>query len=614
MKSFRFQYSYFNDGRYYYPGNSTVGFNVYNSESPDAFKWAYLYKRLKLENITELDKNGNPLNAGYSLKYFDGALPPKNINNTDYWGYNNDSSYDERYFSQFIVPDSETAEMLGVSQGHQFWGAVKLGYFESLIIGTLSEMTMPTGDTTSFEYEENSFLNDEFVKSLFGKTTGVPVTGGGLRIAKIKNGSKTRTFEYSGGKLLVQPILYYVENEQVAYGWGAGIGPINYTFLVQLSESSRPLTTLQHGNAVGYDVVRETVSDGVDTSTQEYCFHNQEEGELQTDNYSPFLPTEINFINGQIKEKKLYKNNSLVQTTKYNYIESDIIPVHCAYVPTGFALYHYFYQYNIRTILTKDEQVTSYSDGNPTVQTLKQYAYNKNFLLKTDSMQVNNLWHKTKYRYTFDFKDTDPISQEMTDKNIIGTPVEVIQLRNNDVISGQKTIFRKDATSGTILPSEQQQLQTTTALAQSNYVSAYKSVQYYDLYTPQGKIRQLHGADNMPVTYLWSYSGQYPIAEIKNATYEQVKNVLGENAINTLARADKPSDADIQAAGNNLRNNLPQAMVSTYTYEPLVGMTSATDARGVKTTYVYDEFQRLKNVLDFQNSKLQEYKYHYQNQ
>ncbi|GGH33106.1 hypothetical protein GCM10011418_47090 [Sphingobacterium alkalisoli] len=53
------------------------------------------------------------------------------------------------------------------------------------------------------------------------------------------------------------------------------------------------------------------------------------------------------------------------------------------------------------------------------------------------------------------------------------------------------------------------------------------------------------------------------------------------------------------------------AQMTTYTYDPLIGMTSMTDPRGITEYYKYDGFQRLKDVLDFESNVLKNYQYHY---
>ena len=56
-------------------------------------------------------------------------------------------------------------------------------------------------------------------------------------------------------------------------------------------------------------------------------------------------------------------------------------------------------------------------------------------------------------------------------------------------------------------------------------------------------------------------------------------------------------------------------MVTTYTYDPLIGITSMTNPKGYTISYEYDEFNRLKHVKD-QNGNLlskNEYKYATQN-
>ncbi len=65
---------------------------------------------------------------------------------------------------------------------------------------------------------------------------------------------------------------------------------------------------------------------------------------------------------------------------------------------------------------------------------------------------------------------------------------------------------------------------------------------------------------------------------------------------------------------DDLRLHPSEAQMTTYTYDPLSGMTSTTNGRGETTYYEYDEFRRLKRVLDQNKKVLKQTTYHYQNQ
>jgi len=72
---------------------------------------------------------------------------------------------------------------------------------------------------------------------------------------------------------------------------------------------------------------------------------------------------------------------------------------------------------------------------------------------------------------------------------------------------------------------------------------------------------------------------------------------------------------DNNAAGtvwfDDLRIQPSDAAMSTYTYEPLVGMTSAIDDSGKTVYYEYDTFQRLMNIKDQNGFIIKNYEYHY---
>ena len=56
-----------------------------------------------------------------------------------------------------------------------------------------------------------------------------------------------------------------------------------------------------------------------------------------------------------------------------------------------------------------------------------------------------------------------------------------------------------------------------------------------------------------------------------------------------------------------------KTMITTYTYQPLVGITSITDARGYVTYYEYDSQNRLRYVRDTNNHLLTEHQYNFKN-
>ena len=56
------------------------------------------------------------------------------------------------------------------------------------------------------------------------------------------------------------------------------------------------------------------------------------------------------------------------------------------------------------------------------------------------------------------------------------------------------------------------------------------------------------------------------------------------------------------------------SQMSTYTYSPLVGMTSKTDSKGMTEFYEYDSFQRLRFIKDSEGNIIKAFDYHYKGQ
>jgi hypothetical protein len=64
-------------------------------------------------------------------------------------------------------------------------------------------------------------------------------------------------------------------------------------------------------------------------------------------------------------------------------------------------------------------------------------------------------------------------------------------------------------------------------------------------------------------------------------------------------------------AYDDVRINPRDAMMTTYTYDPLIGMTSSTDTNGVTTYYEYDSMARLMNIKDKDGAIIKHIDYNY---
>lgn len=53
------------------------------------------------------------------------------------------------------------------------------------------------------------------------------------------------------------------------------------------------------------------------------------------------------------------------------------------------------------------------------------------------------------------------------------------------------------------------------------------------------------------------------------------------------------------------------SQMTTYTYSPLIGVTSSTDAKNQTTYYEYDGLGRLQNIKDQNGNIVKNYDYHY---
>ncbi|MBD1261603.1 RHS repeat protein [Maribacter polysiphoniae] len=133
----------------------------------------------------------------------------------------------------------------------------------------------------------------------------------------------------------------------------------------------------------------------------------------------------------------------------------------------------------------------------------------------------------------------------------------------------------------------------------------------YDKYDAEGNPIEVSISSGPPISYIWGYDKQYPVAKVENATYA---DVIGTGITESVYNNSGTTDSAMRTELNKIRTGLPTAMVTTYTYDPLVGVTSITDPKGYTIYYYYDGFNRLKEVKDAEGKLVTDYEYHYKNQ
>ena len=248
-----------------------------------------------------------------------------------------------------------------------------------------------------------------------------------------------------------------------------------------------------------------------------------------------------------------------------------------------------------------------------TLTTNKTYNYNNPSHLQLTSQVTTNSKGdvlKTEYKYPSDligFEQT-PYMQQLLDANRIGEPVITKTFNGSTKLTENHSKYgNSTATGNLLLPTE---VHTRIGATDINIAAIEDRKIQFTLYDTSGNVQEYKLENGTPVTIIWGYNKTQPIAKIENATYASITPSLISSA---QTASDSGNEASLLIALTALRTGLANAMVTTYTYIPLVGVSTITDPKGDTITYAYDSFGRLKNVKDKNGNILSENEYHYKN-
>jgi len=461
--------------------------------------------------------------------------------------------------------------------------------------------------------------------------------GAGLRIASITTYDqneivKQRKFDYSLNDIstgrLISPYQFFYNNRILTQGFSGGYYPTLVfqqvsNYLVRNSDSAIPFGSSAQGSVIGYNQVNVT-DYNVDNSTGKSMFFYRNNPEIPIDLFIPGVPNLISLSNGQLLHEEHYnKNNKKVKESTFDYFRENTTKnvkgvklfTSPGTINTDIRFYDVFSEWwhpksTIEIIYDTNgvnpvTTVTDFKYGNPLHKNLTetQFLNSKGETVKTINQYPSDLLAGID-------ETTSSTISNMINSNVLN-PVLKTETKVNDITTQSiitnysiKTHNESNSSNNMYLPSNIKILKKGS----TNYEEAIQ----YASYDNNGNILQEQKTNGTPVSYIWGYKNEYPVAKIENISYNSIPSNL---ITNIQSAADSGNEAQLKLALSSLRNapELADAMVTTLTYIPLIGISSMTDPKGETTTYTYDSFGRLETVKDAQGNLISENQYHYKN-
>lgn len=576
--------------------------------------------RLKLEKVFEVGyKNGMAESKPpYEFEYDSSSLPEKYSFSQDFFGYYNGAS------NNSLIPHSFEADgyfgglYTNVNTFYQYYAGDRSLNPYTIQSGVLKKITYPTGGSTLLTYEPNA----EIVGNNLTKYCG------GLRVANIEDkdsdGVVVKNTNYSYENLFGDDFESKVENT-VQRNFGlSGYG---------ISSTSFSSSFVGHPNAIYdgyfYKKVTTLITDNGEQQKKEDHY---------TESYNSF--GKYNFI---LTAEKIFKNNTTtpIKLTEYQYeefgtketMEWNILgnmfcipkPTYPPEAPQAYLGYNDRWEVNTYNnwvnlpirIATTDflKQGTSTEP----VTTVQFIDYNDETLLKTIELT------STRYKRETDGSLTIPAANSNEEEVItyyiypwsstVNLDLPAALPIGKEVFSSVNGIgqifgqFFEYDEFGNIKKAYQYDKGEVGNNSAPNYVpNEYEEMTNFIF--EDGNPVQMFQKSGEATSYIWGYNGQFPVAKIEGMTRAALNSQLGSLVGQIETETDQN---DLQDYLDDLRNDTTtaNAMVTTYTYEPLNGVKTITDPKGDIITFYYDAFGRLEQVKDKDGNILSENEYNY---
>ncbi len=607
--------------------------------------------RLKLQEVDEVAPDGsrnNPHQFTYKeLGVY--ALPDRLSRSQDYWGYDNGRS-NASLAPKYLASHPNGGQSFFIGDADRDPNPI---HTQS---GMIQRITYPTLGYTEFEFENNTVTVMEAGSS-------VQHTAGGLRVKEItsfnSDGSEawTKAYEYTqpndptkssgvyNGNAFISPEDFFSTKEYHFnyYGnpgtsCGSHQGGAEH-YIQTLNAGISSATAMANNYAtVFYSAVKE-YNGSVNNHEGYKWYHYADTKDYFSIQGSGALSFNIDrsWDRGQLLLEETFENGNstpiatttnvyeeiFVQTAVSGFKPATLFNVeHIGFLPTASTNIPASTFRNLQYFLTSYQEPipwkrmassTSSIDG---ITTQQNYFYDTNAkhtnVIRTTTIGSEGETLETKTYYPEDITSTSALLEggnlssaeyqqidklKKDDQHRPATPIQTVTREDGTIVSIQRTLY--DTFGNAVYPSEGK-------FSKGNSLFTY--AEYHD-YT-DGRPTHLSKEDGPDVSYVWGYNKQYPVAKIENATYAAVL-ATGVNltTLNSLTSSEAAKKNELE----KIRTGLPNALITTYTYDPMIGVTSITDPRGYTMTYEYDVFNRLEYVRDANGDLISENTYNYKN-
>lgn len=556
--------------------------------------------------------------GSYSMHYHkeDDVFPGIDTYAIDWYGYYNGGNW-----HSYFIPPADSIAVLDNDRTKIF--NYRKSNEEYAKYGMLDRIVYPTGGYTTYSYESNSWAKiahvisgyEDRVNGLSNKKVG------GLRIKEIcdytHNDSlrQRRVFSYTdinnndSGQLLWTPEI----KKFYGFDFYNTVTDIGYIIGLTKEHDSRSsaddrVHAKQHH--IEYPQVIEKVYDNRSaikklieynycSSTEPACadriFFNIDTLKTATWKYDFAYWYDVNLTNsslysdsgmgGKLKSKTYYDRDFehplYEEIYKYDTYHEDVYRIGVQIVHNAQNAY---YEYDFSSPYLKETESHTYDrTAEPIISTVQRDSVDSEGRLRSRTT-INSKGNKIEHEYDYFSKVPSYLSSHVISND--GNITTALKYNYKSMI-------------GFYVPSSVEKAEVSPSITESDL--QYRTQQTFDVYDDDGRPLQITDKSGKSTCFIWGYGGQYPIAKIENVTYD-VLNQKG-NITGTYRDALTPS------VNHALRNMGKDIHVTTYTYEPLVGITCVEDPSGHKTYYEYDATGKLIHIKDHNGASVRSYQY-----